>query len=147
MKLTEQQVTEISENLQLGFTACINLDTGEVKYVVDENTFPDAREMYQEEFEEIDEWESIAELTEMPSYEAFRIMEDFAYRVDDDFHEELLDALQRRRPFANFKELVEASGYREEWFEYKDQRYIDYVEKALRDEEVEFESKSYINDE
>ena len=140
MKLTEAQVKELSENLQVGYTVYINLETGEMKFLIDEDKFPDAREMFEEELDEIDSWDHVAELKEMPSYEAFRLMEDFAYRVDADFHDDLMVALDRKKPFANFKELVESSDYREEWFKYRDQRYLEYTESLLREEDIEFES-------
>lgn len=140
MKLTKAQVKELAENLQLGYTVYINLDTGEIKYLIDEDKYPDAREMFAEELDEIEAWDNFVELQEMPSFEAFRVMEDFAYNVDDDFHDDLMNVLDRRKPVANFKELVESSDYREEWFKYRDQRYLEYTEKLLRYEEINFES-------
>ena len=140
MKLTEDQVKEVTENLKLGYTAYINPDTGDIKYLIDEGKYPDAREMFGEEMDEIDAWDYVAELREMPSFEAFRVMEDFAYKVDDDFHDDLMEALNKGKPFANFRELVESSEYREEWFEYRNQRYLEYTERLLKEEDIEFES-------
>ena len=140
MKLTKAQVKELAENLQLGYTVYINLDTGEIKYLIDEDKYPDAREIFAEELDEIEAWDNFVELQEMPSFEAFRVMEDFAYNVDDDFHDDLMNVLDRRKPVANFKELVESSDYREEWFKYRDQRYLEYTEKLLRYEDINFES-------
>lgn len=140
MTLTEAQVKELSENLQVGYTVYINLDSGEIKYLIDGDKFPDAREMFEQELNEIDTWDHVAELREMPSFESFRVMEDFAYMVDADLYGDLMNALDRKKPFVNFRELVESSDYREEWFKYRNQRYLEYTESLLREEDVKFES-------
>ena len=140
MKLTQDQIKELAENLQLGYTVYINPDTDEIKYLIDEDKYPDARNIFGEELDEIDTWDHVVELREMPSFEAFRVMEDFAYKVDDDFHDDLMETLNKGKPFANFKELVESSEYRKEWLEYRDQRYLEYTERLLREEDIEYES-------
>jgi hypothetical protein len=57
---------------------------------------------------------------EVPSSESFRIMERFVYQLEDGtLKSELEYALQIRKPFQNFKHLIDNSDYREAWFAFK----------------------------
>jgi len=47
-------------------------------------------------------------------------MENFKHQVQNDEFEIKLDqALNRRKPFQKFKNLIDNSEYREQWFEFK----------------------------
>ena len=69
----------------------------------------------------------------MSSNESFGIMSDFAHSVtDSNLQERLFDALNRKKPFRNFKEIVDLSGeYRRKWFDYKNKRFVEYVKEQL----------------
>ncbi|MFW6389389.1 MAG: UPF0158 family protein, partial [Marinilabiliaceae bacterium] len=54
------------------------------------------------------------------SSQGFKIMERFVDEVDDPrLRDQLINALNRKRPFANFKNLVETSSFRQAWFDFK----------------------------
>jgi hypothetical protein len=69
----------------------------------------------------------------MESHESFDIMADFAENVDSrELRDSLINALNRKHPFQNFKWVVDNSGpYRQKWFDFKNQRLIEWVEKKL----------------
>jgi hypothetical protein len=47
-------------------------------------------------------------------------MEWFVDEIDNEFFKrEVIGALNRKHPFANFKALVEGSKYRQQWFNFK----------------------------
>jgi len=74
----------------------------------------------------------------MESWEAFRIMEEFAEAVGDEkLSNELLKILGRKSPFANFKAEVESSPYRQNWFDFRLKRYEDYVREQLEVEDFD----------
>lgn len=67
-----------------------------------------------------EEWETYIRIEPRESSESFGIMEKFVYKVNDEkLKNKLINALNNRRPFANFKSLVESSNYRNEWFAFK----------------------------
>ena len=69
----------------------------------------------------------------MPSFEAFRIMEKFARQVDSiGFSAKLLDALDRKKPFRNFSDLVENDfDFRQQWFDFRLQENMEWVKKQI----------------
>ena len=55
-------------------------------------------------------------------------MENFAEQVvDQHLQNKLITALNNRKPFANFKMVVEGSEYREHWFQFRQQAYERHV--------------------
>lgn len=77
-------------------------------------------------------WERRITIEPMESHEAFKIMERFIDNVDDDkIQRQLINALNRRSPFANFKYIVEDSKYRQQWFDYRQQETEEYVYEIL----------------
>ena len=65
----------------------------------------------------------------MDSRESFRVMENFVDLVEDTELKNKLDlGLSLSKPFRNFKDIIDSeSEYREKWFQFKKQKYIEYV--------------------
>ena len=64
----------------------------------------------------------------MESHDSIKIMENFVDEVNDIMlQEKLINALNRKKPFANFKYLIEDSDYRQQWFEFRQAQYELYV--------------------
>lgn len=60
-------------------------------------------------------------LPEQDSREEYKWMEDFTYQLKDENRQKaLFNALNRQKPFRNFKDAVLDQGVREEWFEFRD---------------------------
>lgn len=58
--------------------------------------------------------------------------------------EKLINALNRSKPFSNFKWIIDNSGdYRQKWFDFKNQKYIEWVEEKISElnSMEEFENK------
>ncbi len=75
------------------------------------------------------------EIKPMDSRWAFISMEKFADEVSDfDLQYQLRKALQGKKPFMNFRGIVEMdSHYGEKWSNYKNQKMNEWVEPQLRD--------------
>jgi len=59
-------------------------------------------------------------------FESYQIMANFTENIDDTvFQNKLISALNRRKPFQNFKWQKDNSDYQQEWFDYKTKRYIE----------------------
>jgi hypothetical protein len=85
-------------------------------------------------------WEDCIEFEPPDSRESFRFMESFVNTIPDEkLQLKLVHALNNRKPFANFKHLVENSRYREAWFEFKKKKLeeftFDIIEAKLMNEE------------
>lgn len=60
-------------------------------------------------------------------------MVDFAESVDDKMiGGKLINALNRTKPFHNFKWQIDNSGeYRQQWFDFKKMRYMQWVKEQI----------------
>jgi hypothetical protein len=70
----------------------------------------------------------------MNSEDSKRLREEFARQITDEFElqAELLDALTRKKPFQEFKYVIDCSGpFRQDWFDFKNQKMIKWVEDQL----------------
>jgi hypothetical protein len=135
IKLTKDQIKEIAEELDSGMRCYINKVTGEIKTVLNfESWQTDDREPWEDVLNELEEnWNKYAEIERMESHVSFEIMADFAENVDSrELKDSLINALNRKHPFQNFKWVVDNSGpYRQKWFDFKNQRLIEWVENKL----------------
>jgi len=135
IRLTGEQIKEIADNLESGMMSYYNTMTGEIKSVINTENWLDAdMEPWEDEIEAIEEnWDDYIEFDNLETHEAFEIMKDFAESVDDvRLQEKLFLALNKSKPFRNFKWVIDNSGeYREMWFDYKRARYIQTVKDQI----------------
>lgn len=133
--LSAGQIREIAQFLDGGFRCFYNLKTREIRTTINFDCWPDSEEDAWAEIEQELESnrEDYFEFSGLESFEVFRVMADFAFSIDDpELHERLTEALERPRPFSNFKWLVDRSGpYRQQWFDYKNSRYMERVKKQI----------------
>ena len=154
MELSEGQIEKIAESIDAGFTCHINPDTGEVEetrdYGDDFNYIDDVdKEEYEEFLESEPEWQKevrkeIKEQTARDSWErciiiekpdsseAFRFMEDFVKEVIPEPEQKMYrKALQWKKPFANFNDLIHESKCLDNWYEFKKKKLMEYVREVL----------------
>ena len=69
----------------------------------------------------------------MNSSDEFRLMQNFAEQINDiNFAIKLNDALRKKKPFAEFSFTLDKFGeYRELWFAFKEQRFIEWIQNQL----------------
>ncbi len=137
ISLSKEKIKEIAENLDCGMKCYYYKKTEEITTIIDFDSHIGAdEELWEDVINEVDEhWDDYVEFERMDSRESFRVMEDYAYFVDDsDLKDKLIDALNRPKPFGNFKWIVDNSGeYRQLWFDFKNQKYIEWVEARISD--------------
>ncbi len=144
MKLTEKQIKEIAETLDMGMRCFFHLKTGEIEEVPDffdghwigQNTEP-----WQETLDKLDEnWGDYFEFEKITSRESFGFMSDFAESVDNpNLQDRLYKALNKPKPFRNFNREINNSGkYRQKWFDYKNRRLIEFVKKQIEQNNQDF---------
>ena len=127
-------VRKTAEAIDCGSICFINPATLEMedvpKSLLEERIFTENDE--EEEDDEFDlqhkNWEKCISVEPPESHESFEIMENFVQEVDDKkLKKELINALERRHPFANFRNTIENSDYRKEWFAFKQKELEKYV--------------------
>jgi hypothetical protein len=149
-------VHDVAEYIDCGLVCFINPETLEVeeipKGMLDgfsdfsiNREFEDEDEDEDEDDDEQkflhEEWESCISVEPRESSESFKIMEKFVDEVNDkNLKNKLINALNNRKPFANFKNIVESSDHRKEWFAFK-QRQLE----ILVWEELEFQLEKFEN--
>ncbi len=135
MKLTDKQIDEIADNLDSGMKCYYNLKTGEIKTIVNfDNWIGADEEPWEEDTKEIEaNCDNYFEFEGLPTHESFRLMADFAENLDNNsLQERLVNALNKSKPFRNFKWQIDNSGdYRQEWFNFKKSRYVDWVKGQI----------------
>lgn len=134
MKLSKEKIDEIVGDLGCGMICYVNKETKEILTSVDRNEIYECEELWQETFDEIDNNPGkYIEIEKMPSYESFKVMEDFTEMVTDEkLQKRLIYALNKGKPFKNFKYEIDYDGtFREEWFEFRSKRNAEWVKRQL----------------
>ncbi len=128
----------IADSINAGLTCFLNPDTLETEEIPEKMlNDPEEFEMLTGESLETSDlkymkWENYIQFDPLESHEAFKIMEQFADKLNDPFFKRrLFDTLNRIKPFANFKNIVETSKYRQEWFDFKKHMIEDHVKDLL----------------
>lgn len=136
----EKLINKIAEEIDSGMTCFINPKTLEMVIVpgdmLDGGSFFGDTGIFDEDLEKIDtEWERFTRVDPLDSHTGFSIMERFIDEIDEDevMANKLVNALNRPKPFRNFKNIVEISEYRQKWFDFKHQATEEYVKKELRE--------------
>ena len=128
-------IKEIAEWLDMGMICFYNNTSGELEHYPDEmrNSGYD-EEMWADVIDKVAEnYGEYTRFEGMHSSEAFRVMENFISNIDDiPTHNKFIEAISRKKPFANFSYLLHYyPELREQWFAYKSERYIDYVKEQI----------------
>jgi len=135
MKLTEEQIKSIVEDLNMGMSVYVNIDTNEIKAVMDFEQHYDADpEPWKEDLKEIEEnFDKYFHFERMDSREAFRVMDAFVETVEDEELKKKLDlGLSLSKPFRNFKDILNYDAeYRDKWFAFKMEKTIEFVKEQL----------------
>jgi hypothetical protein len=130
--MTDKDLKEIAEQLSCGLRAFVHKESEKMLFVPNTEDFFDIDEdAWEEELEEL-ETNAISyyEIEKWRSWEAYNMMDDFAKQLTDDkrLQNRLFDALNKRKPFREFKFVIENSDdYRDQWFEFKNKWEFEYV--------------------
>jgi len=132
---SEDQIKDIAGNLEAGMVCHINTKTMNIIYLLDEIDMMDVdMECWQDDVDEVQEnYEDYFTIEKLNSTEAYKIMEEFAESITDNtLYDKLTNALNRRKPFQNFKWIIDNSGkYRQQWFDFKTKYYISWVKDRI----------------
>ena len=134
-------VAEVADSLTAGFVCFVNPDTLETEDIPQQilNEPGDFEAMTGESIEDLNQkhigWEKCIKIEPPASYDSYKIMEHFAEKVPNaGMREKLIDVLNERKPFANFKRIIDNSDYRQDWFDFRQARLEEYVYEELTNE-------------
>ena len=133
--LAEEQIKSIAEDLDIGMQVYVNLETMEIKTIIDTlQHFDVDTETWEEDINEIEKnFDKYFEFEKMDSRESFRVMEEFVETVEDKRLREKLElGLSLSKPFRNFKDIIDDENeYRKLWFKFRDSRNIEFVKGQI----------------
>ena len=129
-------IKEIAENLDCGFNCYYNPNRNEIvtipnfSHISDEEEF---KEIILAGLEKVNKQKAdFVKFEVLESFDTFKIMERFVEKItDQQFKSELEDILQKKKPFQNFKYLIDNSDYRQKWFDFKQRELERIVENQL----------------
>ena len=133
MTLTDEHIAEIADLLECGMTCYFHRPTGKIESHPDQDILYLDPEPWQEIIDKIEsDWSNYDRFEKMDSNQGYRVMENFAYSLSDTiFRDKLLERLSRRKPFQNFKILIESSNFRQDWFDFRKKANIDWVRQQI----------------
>ena len=145
IRITKEQIKEIADQLDCRWKCYINKETGIIKSVPDFDIMQtSSTEPWDSVLNELDEnWGNYLEIEKMESHESFEIMVEFAEDVDSkELHDALINALNRKHPFQNFRFVIDNSGpYRQKWFDFKTQSLKEWVIAQLEGSDIAHEDE------
>lgn len=136
MKLTEEQIKKIAGEIDSGMNCFVHRLTGKIISIIDLDNFDADKEGWEKELKEIEDNNvDYLKIENMTSNEKFELMAEFAENIDSPLlQEKLINALEKQKPFRNFKWLIDNSGlYRQKWFDFENLKMIEWVRQQLID--------------
>jgi uncharacterized radical SAM superfamily Fe-S cluster-containing enzyme len=130
MQVNETILKEIVDELLCGSKVYLHRDTGEIIAIPEIEDFMGLEDPWKEDRKKIKAARGkYLVFEQMKSWESFKIMEEFIDQLDNRrMADRLAIAIQKKRPFAHFNAEISDSGpYREQWFIFREQRYIEWV--------------------
>ena len=131
-------IAEIVDENDCGMNAFVHRKSLKLTFIPNEfnHYLDDFEDLFKDELDEINMNLNLYFKIEPPSsHESFNIMKSFAENLDQsNLKEQLFSALNKRKPFAHFKHIIDHSNIREKWFAFKKQESIQRVELEFKHE-------------
>jgi hypothetical protein len=132
-------VKNIARELDSGFDCYYNFKTDEIVPIPNFSQFSDEedfKEVFGESLDKVEKHKAdFIKIEALESFDSFKIMEGFVGQLcDQKLQSELENALANKKPFQNFKHLIDHSDYRQNWFDFKQNELEKRVENELERE-------------
>ena len=137
MDNTKQNIVKnIAQELDCGFDCYYNSKTNEIIAIPSFSEFSDEeefKEAFRDNLEKIKKRQSdFIKFEALKNFESFKIMEQFVEQIiDENLKTKLENVLANKKPFQNFKSVIDNSNFRKNWFEFKQNELERIVEKRL----------------
>jgi hypothetical protein len=129
-------VKNTADSIGIGQICYINpatLESVEIPKELLEGSFWGSDEsIWESELDKTSHWASMITIEPLQTQESFRIMELFTDKLPDpEFQNKLHIALGEKKPFAHFKNLVDRSPFRQDWFSFRQEYLERYVAEVF----------------
>ncbi|MCD7951265.1 MAG: UPF0158 family protein [Erysipelotrichaceae bacterium] len=119
-------IEDIADALDMAmdeFNQFLNVKTGEIVTIAEDSAFRvDEDEELMLEIEESGDYYSLPDQHDLDEW---HVMEDFAYSLDNkEYANELLNRLNRRKAYRNFKDAINYYGIAQDYYQFRDKAYI-----------------------
>ena len=129
-------IKEIAQELDCGFDCYYNSKTNEIvtipnfSHIADEDDF---KEAFRADLEKVKKHQpDFIKIEVLQSFESFKLMELFVEQLTDKkLQSELENVLANKKPFQNFKNKIDNSDFRQDWFDFKKNELEKRVETEL----------------
>lgn len=130
-------IKTIAEELECGFDCYLNVKTEEIITIPDSSNVydeDDFKEAFKAEFEKIEQQKTeLIKFEALQNIESYKIMLEYSEQISNDqLQEELEDILIKKHPFKNFKNRIDNSDYRQDWFDFKRNQLEMKIENRLK---------------
>lgn len=136
-------INGIAQSIDAGLVCYVNMQTMEVveiykemfdEYDLDfegkeEDEIDEVAKGLKDDLDKIESWDKKLEIEPLYPNESYKIMECFIGDIipKGSLQEKLYNAINRQKPFANFRYIVDNSDYLQDWYDYKQ----NYLEKHV----------------
>jgi len=135
IEISKEVIKDIADKLDCGFVCYYHIKN---KNVVDIPEFafddPEQEEFWGNDINEIEtNYDKYVEIAPPSSDKSFIFMEQFIETIDDlTLRNRFENAINKSRPFENFKCLINDSGdYTRKWFDFKNEKLMEIVESEI----------------
>lgn len=138
LKYPKEVIISIAQEIDMGMICFLNTDTMEFDSVLGESYDAywtgDHDDLYREVYGKVDSWEHSIRIEPPEPRQSFNMMERFIENCipdNDTIKKRLWNAMSRRKPFQNFKSVIDNSKYRQQWFDFKQSQMERFVLEQL----------------
>lgn len=137
MMIDLDEIIEAIESSNNSTQNFLNTRTGEILYR-DEDTMSDR------ELDDVDDlldkdWEDIIEIPSHYDVNEYGMMQDFAWDLPPGIARDTLKAsLKGSGAFRRFKDVLYNQGLQNDWYEYRDRQYMEFVKNWARENKLDF---------
>jgi len=134
-------VKNTADSVGMGQICYINPETLELveipKELLEGAFWGSDESIWESELDKTSQWTSKITIEPLRPQEFYRIMELFTDNLSDpDFQTKLHIALGQKKPFASFKNMIDHSDFRQDWFSFKQEQMERYVAGILADHKL-----------
>jgi len=139
MHLPKEKLVDIAGELEMRMICFIHCQTAElISYPQDEDFggyFLEEENPWRQYKEKVNSDRSnYIEIEPMPSSIKYKLMEDFANTIKDNWlHDQLIKALTGKKPFAHFNALIHqvSESHKKAWFAFKQEKTVEWIKDQL----------------
>lgn len=139
LKVSQDAIRRIAQELDLGCICFLNTETLEVESILmnlsDAYVDRELSDLVDDILDKVNSWEKSIKIKPPNALEYYKIMEHFVEHCipeNASLKMRLEDALAQKKPFRNFKDIVENSKYSQTWFDFKQSQLELYVIRLLQ---------------